>query len=227
MTRMPLSIVLLAGLALTGCATGEDIVARTMPVSERHPILVEPEVVELRLVPSEGEQGLSLADQARLSAFVSEFMAKSDADLQIAVPDGALNARLAVKAAGDARQVVEGMGMPSSRVTLGAYPATPSDGDAPIVVTYVAYRAKAPECGNWSENIGYNPDNQATPNYGCAMQRNIAAVVADPRDLIEPRPETPADAARRATVLEKYRRGESTQTQRQQDERGTVSTVGN
>lgn len=75
-------------------------------------------------------------------------------------------------------------------------------------------------------NLGYSPDNTMSPNFGCAYQRNLAAMIADPRDLLGPRAESMGDAERRATVLGKYRRGEPTQTTRSQDESGVVSNVG-
>jgi pilus assembly protein CpaD len=45
-------------------------------------------------------------------------------------------------------------------------------------------------------------------DYGCASQQNLAAMVADPLDLLYPRASSPADAERRGTVLEDYRNGD-------------------
>ena len=61
--------------------------------------------------------------------------------------------------------------------------------------------------------------------YGCATQNNLAVMLADPADLKQPRKMDPADAARRDTVLEKYREGEASSTPRRDDEKGTVSEV--
>src|SRR3989338_6607615 len=49
------------------------------------------------------------------------------------------------------------------------------------------------------------------------------AVVADPAGLAGPRTMTPADAGRRDTVLEKYRAGQPTATQRTEQDSGAVS----
>ena len=46
------------------------------------------------------------------------------------------------------------------------------------------------------------------PNMGCATQRNLAAAVADPSDLVEPRGETPRPGERRDVVWGKYVKGE-------------------
>ncbi len=45
------------------------------------------------------------------------------------------------------------------------------------------------------------------PNYGCAYQNNMAAMVANPVDLLRQRSEEPSDANRRSAVLERYRAG--------------------
>jgi pilus assembly protein CpaD len=61
--------------------------------------------------------------------------------------------------------------------------------------------------------------------FGCALQANLAAMVADPADLAAPRRADPAEAARRTVVLDKYCRGEQTHATRSDDERVTVSKV--
>lgn len=221
---LPVGFVLCA--VLGGCQTYEQVDLRTRGLAERHPITVAPQIAELRLVPDPVTKGLSAADRARLSTFLAEFKTGSDADLSIAAPDGSANARLAARTAGQVRDIASGSGLPIARIRLGSYPAVPGDAAAPIVVSYVSYLAKGPECGHFATNLADNPSNQVSPNFGCAMQKNLAAMLADPRDLIVPRAETPADALRRQTVLDKYRQGQSTQTQRQNDERGIVSTVG-
>ncbi len=50
------------------------------------------------------------------------------------------------------------------------------------------------------------------PNFGCATQHNIAAVVANPEDFETPRTATPADAMRRYQVFVDYRKPKNTAT---------------
>ena len=52
--------------------------------------------------------------------------------------------------------------------------------------------------------------NVQTPAFGCATQRNIAAMVAHPADLIDPAASGDASAARGALVIQNYRLGEPT-----------------
>ena len=50
--------------------------------------------------------------------------------------------------------------------------------------------------------------------------------VADPSDLVQPRGEVPPYTARRTTVLDKYRKGEATQTTDPTQGKGKISDVG-
>ena len=54
------------------------------------------------------------------------------------------------------------------------------------------------------------PDNLTPKNFGCSVQHNIAAMVADPRDLLGPRRLDPADANRAGTVIDAYEQGKIT-----------------
>ena len=56
-------------------------------------------------------------------------------------------------------------------------------------------------------------------------ETDLAAMVADPRDLVSPRPLDPDDAQRRLTVLEKYRKGETTVAEKAASQSGAVTAV--
>ena len=69
-------------------------------------------------------------------------------------------------------------------------------------------------------------NNRQYYNLGCASQRNLAAQVAEPADLVQPRSEAPVLASRRNTVTEHYRKGEPTATQAVDADKGKISDVG-
>lgn len=48
-------------------------------------------------------------------------------------------------------------------------------------------RAEVPGCPNWSRPAQPNFNNRNMPNYGCGVNSNIAAMVADPVDLVHGR----------------------------------------
>jgi pilus assembly protein CpaD len=71
------------------------------------------------------------------------------------------------------------------------------------------YVADAPDCGDdWSQNLAANYQNTPYPDFGCASQRNLAVMVANPADLLGPRTMTPRDSDRRDVTYEKYVKGQ-------------------
>jgi pilus assembly protein CpaD len=70
-------------------------------------------------------------------------------------------------------------------------PLTPGNivpGTARIVVTRSS--ASVPNCPNWSKTTDSNYNSGNHPNYGCAVNGNLAAMVADPEDLVRGREST-------------------------------------
>ena len=74
-------------------------------------------------------------------------------------------------------------------------------------------------------NKGYS-ENRPYHNFGCATQRNLAAMIDNPADLEQPRPETPAYTARRTAAFEKYRKGNSTATTYPEADKAKLSDTG-
>ncbi|MBK1870912.1 hypothetical protein JHL16_31390 [Aestuariivirga sp. YIM B02566] len=94
----------------------------------------------------------------------------------------------------------------------------------PIVVTKSGAHAR--ECGNWPKDLTRDAQNNEYQNFGCAQQNNIAAMVANPEDLIRPRIPTPSDPMRRSKVIDNYRTGEATSAAtEQQQEKSKIADV--
>ena len=83
----------------------------------------------------------------------------------------------------------------------------------------------APAGGPSLLDNGYS-ENKPYYNFGCASQRNLAAMVDNPSDLVQPRPETPAYTMRRTEAFEKYRKGEPTTTNYPETEKAKLSDTG-
>ncbi|MFL5006478.1 MAG: CpaD family pilus assembly protein [Microvirga sp.] len=67
-------------------------------------------------------------------------------------------------------------------------------------------RAEVPGCPNWSGRAQPNFQNRSMSNYGCAMNSNLAAMVADPVDLIHGREGSSVlDTAAAARAINLYR----------------------
>jgi pilus assembly protein CpaD len=104
-------------------------------------------------------------------------------------------------------------GVPGNAVYVRSYrPSDPSL--ASIKINYSKMIAEAGPCGLWPADLGPAADpaygeNRPYWNLGCASQRNLAAMVDNPADLVQPRGEAPADASRRSIAIDHYRKGEN------------------
>lgn len=67
-------------------------------------------------------------------------------------------------------------------------------------------RAQVPGCPDWSRPSQPNFNNETMSNYGCAVNANIAAMIADPQDLIHGREGSGVtDSATAARAVDLYR----------------------
>lgn len=90
-------------------------------------------------------------------------------------------------------------------VTQGDIPA----GSVRVVVSRMT--ATVPGCPDWSRPSTATFDGSTISNYGCAINSNLAAMVADPRDLIDGRTGSGAvDATLSTKAIGTYRRAPTT-----------------
>lgn len=89
-------------------------------------------------------------------------------------------------------------------VTEGEVPA----GVARIIVSRVS--ASVPGCPDWSRSSIVDLNNHTKSNYGCAINSNFAAMVANPEDLVRGATSTnPTDPATSSKAIKNYREGKS------------------
>lgn len=100
------------------------------------------------------------------------------------------------------------------------------DSAAPVVVSYVRYQARGPQCGGAWGDLAKDYKNEGYAEFGCSVTANIAAQIAEPADLLHPRDVDPPDAQRRETVLDNYRRGTTTSSAKDAQANGAVSQTG-
>lgn len=199
---------------------------QAVPTEQRFPISVEPRVVTIAVNVDDGLQRLAPGEDERVVAFAERWKSRGQGLINAAVPEGSTNEATARSGLDQVRNILKVSGVSQNSLTVTSYRAG-EDPRAPITLSFVTYAASAPDCGtDWSRNLGYDPRNVGWADFGCSTQHNLAAAVANPRDLVEPHTIDPADAARRATVMEKYRAGEATESVRNDDSSGRVSSVG-
>jgi pilus assembly protein CpaD len=89
-------------------------------------------------------------------------------------------------------------------------------------MSYSRFVAEGPTCGQWPANVGDDKRNLPYHDFGCSTQRNFAAQIANPADLLGPRTMTAAPGERRDQVWDKWTKGESTIAEKKADERSQV-----
>lgn len=92
-----------------------------------------------------------------------------------------------------------------------------------VRVVVARRRATVPGCPNWSRPAAPDFQNRSMSNFGCGVNSNIAAMVANPEDLVHGREGGSVTDARTATrAVELYRSTQPTGTKGLQD----ISTKG-
>jgi pilus assembly protein CpaD len=179
---------------------------------------------EMRIDPR--DNGLTWAQRDQLAAIAQEYKSRGHGPLVISYPQGGGSQDAAIGAIAEARTFLYEQGIDWRQIAGGAYDARGGDAGS-VVFSFRRYRAVAPECGTRWDNLAVERDNRSQSNFGCAMAANLAAMVADPRDLVAPRTMGAPDTGRRQTVLDAYRAGEVTASDRSDHESGAVSEVSN
>jgi pilus assembly protein CpaD len=185
-----------------------------------HPIEVEPAYQSMKLYYSPADTGISPADQARFDSFVADYQDHGNGSIAVSAPAG-INSKVMI---GFFAQRINDMGVPKDHILVASHDAP--DGDMRVEINYVSYQAHTDKCGDWSENLAYSADNLTPKNFGCSVQHNIAAQVADPRDLLGPRTMDAASAVRRATAMTNYEKGAITSSAKSPDQSAPGSGLG-
>ena len=222
--------------AALGACTPQTTEIVTASVSDdyrlRHPIAVTEANRSIVVFVGHARGGLSGPQRTDVMGLAQTWMREGTGAIIADVPVDTANARAAATSFAEIKSVLMAGGVPSRAITLRHY--TPDDPRTlpTIRLTYPKITAVAGPCGLWPQDLGPNIDNVAYNenrsyhNFGCATQRNLAAMIDNPADLEQPRPETPAYTMRRNAAFEKYRKGEPTATTYPEGEKAKLSDAG-
>ena len=223
---LALLTVLLLGTCLGGCLQSPRFQApfTLANPNQRYPIAVKQGETTLDLAVYSGSSGLNPSQRAQFYDFLADYKQQSADRLLIRAPSGGPNETAAMRAYDDVRAAMRHAGIKPSAVAVEPY-YFGGDPAAPIRVSFLQVVAVPPDCPDWSENIARDPQNMPFTNMGCATQRNLAVAVANPRDLIDSRGETPRSSERRDVVWSKYVNGQPTISKRAPSEHANASEV--
>jgi pilus assembly protein CpaD len=170
-TRKPLAgaMTLALSLALGACGgmpSNRSIESIHQPVVER---------TNYALDLNAGSGGLSLPEQRRLVGWFDAMGLRYGDRIYVDDPLSGAATRGAVEAIAGRYGILVGTDAP---VTPGDIPA----GTVRVIVARSS--ASVPGCPDWSADSETNFNNGTSSNYGCAVNSNFAAMIADPEHLI-------------------------------------------
>lgn len=191
----------IAMLMVAGCDGARlvrDDDTRPTDVAKLHPVSAEVHWASMDVM-STGGAGLGSTDYLAVTRFVREFRRDGRSPLEIEVPRGARHGR----AVESVRYIAEANGVHPRRIQFNDR----RDGHSGITLKYERIAAIAPTCGDWSEDAIKRPEIGPYRNFGCASQRNLANMVANPTDLLFPEVEADRHSDHRGKSYRSYTNG--------------------
>lgn len=195
MRNMKFLTAVAASMTLAGCAAGSLGTSNTSMYSVHQPV-VERSTYAIDLASDGG--GLSSAEQGRLAEWFDALQLRYGDRVSVDYGTGYASqaaASAVSKVAADRGVLLDGV----APVTAGQV----ASGMLRVIVT--RSKASVPSCPDWTtdHDRNYNASNHS--NYGCATNSNLAAMIADPEDLVRGRDSKKLDANSGKNAVGAYR----------------------
>jgi pilus assembly protein CpaD len=226
----------LVGLAvvLGACTHTDDQITASIPddYRQRHPIAIQEANQSLVIFVGQARGGLSAEQRADVMGLAQNWIHEGTGAITADLPVDTPNARAAADSLREVHSLLAAAGVPPRGILVRRYHPEDPRQMATIRLSYPKISAVAGPCGLWPEDLGPSIknksyfENKSYYNFGCASQRNLAAMVDNPSDLVQPKPETAAYTARRTQAFEKYRKGTPTTTIYPEADKAKLSDTG-
>jgi pilus assembly protein CpaD len=234
---------LLLGVALAGVSIALGACSLTNEVTTvgsvapndyrlRHPIAIQEANRSIDIFVGNSRAGLTPSQRSDVNGLAQIWLREGTGAINADLPTGTPNARAAADTFREVRATLMAAGIPAHGIVVRNYHPDDPRQLATIRLNYAKITAVAGPCGLWPDDLGpsaNNPgylENKPYYNFGCAYQRNMAAMVDNPSDLVQPRSESPPYTARRVNSYEKYRKGTTTTTVYPESDRAKLSDTG-
>ncbi|WP_240811673.1 CpaD family pilus assembly lipoprotein [Brevundimonas sp. M20] len=199
-----LLLTLSAAALLAGCASSGASEPPPLNPLSRYSLQTEPGLDRIALAVH--EDGLSQTQIAALRELAARYAGAGVGRIQVQGPSG--DDPAASRQTWAVRSALEAVGVPARNIEVTGYDAP--DPRAPVLAGFETVRAAIPNCAAERRDMGSRFSNESSPGLGCAITANMAAQIADPRDILAARAVSPADSGRAAVVFDNYRKGQAT-----------------
>ncbi len=189
---------------LGGCAASMPTM---MPYEKQHMVTVAETVERMELYVRPEGLDLSARDRAAMQNFVGLYGAEGSGGFYLNVPSNTAGAPGMRQAQAEIQNILIGSGLAGAPLQTGQYPVAQT-APAPLVLSFRRLATVPMQCSA-SQNLNRTSNNQAYPNFGCSHQANFAAMIGDPRQLLDPYAAAAPNAARRTNGFDKYVNGEN------------------
>ena len=221
-------------VALGACKHTDEELTASVPndYRQRHPIAIQEADQSVVIFVGHARGGLSASQRADVMGVAQTWLREGTGAISADLPVDTPNARAAADSFREIQALLAAAGVPPRGLVVRHYHPEDPRQMAAIRLNYPKISAVAGPCGLWPEDLGPSIknksyyENKPYYNFGCAYQRNMAAMVDNPSDLEQPRSEPPAYTARRTAAFEKYRKGTTTTTAYPESDKAKLSDTG-
>jgi pilus assembly protein CpaD len=202
-TKVGTALLIGAITTLGACAASMPTI---LPPDQNYKVTVAETGVRMELYVRPQGLNLSARDRAAMQSFVALYGAKGNGGFYLNVPSNTAGAPGMRQAQAEIQNILVSSGLAGAPLQTGQYPVAPN-APAPLVLSFRRLGIMPIPCGVGGD-LSRTSNNQAYANFGCAQQSNFAAMIGDPRQLIEPYTVTPPNGARRTDGFDKYVKGQ-------------------
>lgn len=205
--------------AVAGCAAVVLTLAacETPPYEARTPQTMYPIEVERRTFAATVDPADIRASGvgALPQGFVSEYRRRGDGPILLMLPASGRGA-----AAG--RRLARALQAEALDVEV----VRNASSSSAVEVSFMGAVAFVPSCGSWADGTIHNPNRWPALNYGCAYQRNIGLMVANPQDLERAAPLGEAQATQPVGTVRAWRGRGQLGSPAPRGEAGGITAIG-
>lgn len=147
---------------------------------------------------------------AALDRFLATYADAASAQIFIDIDPAVTGRELAAQRYAILHRHLTARGIVVRRMTHDPTVQTERPSDPRVATVYVGrFAVIPPQCPDWRKPSSSDFTNTQSSNFGCATALAFGQMLADPGDLVRSEPMGPADAARAALAIERYRKGET------------------